>query len=134
MIGLEVHKSFLVGNVLFSISPIQVFLSRLLPCSLGWSQAFYVAQNGLEFTVIALSLPPDCWDNRDAPPCPTFFFLTLRHFCYVAHPSLELTILQSLSQKQLKLQVCTGMPSTNSKYFYFNIVVFIYRSTFWVFC
>lgn len=41
---------------------------EMVPCSPGWPQINYIAQDGLE-PLIHLTLLPKCWDPACVPPC-----------------------------------------------------------------
>jgi hypothetical protein len=43
-------------------------LDRVSLCSLGWLGTQYIETIGLKLTVIGLPLPPECFDERLAPP------------------------------------------------------------------
>ena len=67
------------GKVLFCF--IFVFWNRIPLCSPGCHGTGFVAQAGPEVTEIHLPLPPECWDERCAPPLPAnlvVFFKILR--------------------------------------------------------
>ena len=48
-----------------------IFQDRVSLCSPGYSGTHIVDQAGLELIEIHLPLPPDCWDQRCAPPLPS---------------------------------------------------------------
>jgi hypothetical protein len=58
------------------------FWNKISLCCSGWTWTCYIASAGLKLLVL-LPQPPECWDYRHGPACPTvflFFFLNLRKY------------------------------------------------------
>lgn len=56
-----------------------VFWDRVFLCSTACSRTLYIGEAGFKLTEIYLSLPPECWDWRQDPPCLALNTASVKH-------------------------------------------------------